>query len=74
MKNDLTYHVAVVRQLLERAHDVETREEIIKRQIGIFREVPEDLASRLEKATGIKRLHCRKLDSLNSPADVGLRQ
>ena len=31
-----------------------TREEIIKRQIGIFREVSEDLASRLEKATGIK--------------------
>ncbi|KAE9983511.1 hypothetical protein EG328_009851 [Venturia inaequalis] len=28
--------------------------EIIKRQIGIFREVSEDLASRLEKATGIK--------------------
>lgn len=30
------------------------REEIIKRQIGIFREVSEDLASRLEKATGVK--------------------
>lgn len=29
-------------------------EEIIKREIGIFREVSEDLASRLEKATGIK--------------------
>ncbi|KAG4436571.1 hypothetical protein IFR05_007966 [Cadophora sp. M221] len=29
-------------------------EEIIKRQIGIFREVSEDLASRLEKATGVK--------------------
>ncbi|MCJ1444227.1 MAG: hypothetical protein MMC23_004728 [Stictis urceolatum] len=29
-------------------------EEIIKRQIGIFREVSEDLASRMEKATGIK--------------------
>jgi len=29
-------------------------QEIIKRQIGIFREVSEDLASRLEKATGIK--------------------
>merc|ERR1712144_195343 len=29
-------------------------DEIIKRQIGIFREVSEDLASRLEKATGIK--------------------
>jgi catalase len=29
-------------------------EEIIKRQIGIFREVSEDLASRLERATGIK--------------------
>jgi len=28
--------------------------EIIKRQIGIFREVSEDLASRLEKATGVK--------------------
>ena len=31
-----------------------TKDEIIKRQIGIFREVSEDLASRLEKATGIK--------------------
>jgi catalase len=30
------------------------KEEIIKRQIAIFREVSEDLASRLEKATGIK--------------------
>lgn len=30
------------------------KEEIIKRQIGIFREVSEDLASRLEKATGVK--------------------
>jgi len=30
------------------------KDEIIKRQIGIFREVSEDLASRLEKATGIK--------------------
>ncbi|KAL5318326.1 hypothetical protein ACEPPN_013385 [Leptodophora sp. 'Broadleaf-Isolate-01'] len=29
-------------------------EEIIKRQIGIFREVSEDLASRLEKATCVK--------------------
>ncbi|KAF1988692.1 CAT1 catalase [Aulographum hederae CBS 113979] len=29
-------------------------EEIIKRQIAIFREVSEDLASRLEKATGVK--------------------
>ena len=29
-------------------------EEILKRQIGIFREVSEDLASRLEKATGVK--------------------
>ncbi|OAL51850.1 peroxisomal catalase-like protein [Pyrenochaeta sp. DS3sAY3a] len=29
-------------------------DEIIKRQIGIFREVSEDIASRLEKATGIK--------------------
>ncbi|EKD17747.1 uncharacterized protein L3040_008067 [Drepanopeziza brunnea f. sp. 'multigermtubi'] len=28
--------------------------EIIKRQIGIFREVSEDLATRLEKATGVK--------------------
>ncbi|KAJ9125701.1 hypothetical protein QFC24_002485 [Naganishia onofrii] len=28
--------------------------EIIKRQIGIFREVSDDLATRLEKATGIK--------------------
>ena len=28
--------------------------EIIKRQIGIFREVSEDLASRLEKATGVE--------------------
>ncbi|KAJ4294989.1 hypothetical protein N0V90_006997 [Kalmusia sp. IMI 367209] len=28
--------------------------EVIKRQIGIFREVSEDLASRLEKATGIE--------------------
>jgi catalase len=27
--------------------------EIIKRQIAIFREVSEDLASRLEKATGV---------------------
>ena len=31
-----------------------TKEEIIKRQIGIFREVSEDVASRLEKATGVK--------------------
>jgi catalase len=31
-----------------------TDEEIIKRQIGIFREVSDDLASRLEKATGVK--------------------
>jgi len=30
------------------------KEEIIKRQIGIFREVDEDIASRLEKATGVK--------------------
>jgi len=30
------------------------KEEIIKRQIAIFREVSEDLASRLEKATGVK--------------------
>jgi catalase len=30
------------------------KEEIVKRQITIFREVSEDLASRLEKATGIK--------------------
>jgi catalase len=28
--------------------------EIIKRQIGIFREVSEDIASRMEKATGVK--------------------
>lgn len=28
--------------------------EILKRQIAIFREVSEDLATRLEKATGIK--------------------
>jgi catalase len=31
-----------------------SEKEIIKRQIGIFREVSEDLASRLEKATGVK--------------------
>jgi catalase len=31
-----------------------TDKEIIKRQIGIFREVSEDLASRLEKATGVE--------------------
>jgi len=31
-----------------------TEKEIIKRQIAIFREVSEDIASRLEKATGIK--------------------
>ncbi|KAF2841107.1 catalase-domain-containing protein [Patellaria atrata CBS 101060] len=30
------------------------KEECIKRQIGIFREVSDDLANRLEKATGIK--------------------
>jgi len=30
------------------------KEEIVKRQIAIFREVSEDLASRLEKATGVK--------------------
>jgi len=29
------------------------KEEIIKRQIAIFREVDEDIASRLEKATGV---------------------
>lgn len=31
-----------------------TEKEIIKRQIGIFREVSDDLAVRLEKATGIQ--------------------
>ena len=31
-----------------------TKDEIIKRQIAIFREVSNDLATRLEKATGIK--------------------
>jgi catalase len=31
-----------------------TDKEIIKRQIAIFREVSEDLATRLEKATGVK--------------------
>ncbi len=31
-----------------------TNKEIIARQIGIFREVSEDIASRLEKATGVK--------------------
>ncbi|KAF1958077.1 heme-dependent catalase [Byssothecium circinans] len=31
-----------------------TEKEIMKRQIGIFREASEDLASRLEKATGVK--------------------
>jgi catalase len=31
-----------------------SEKEIIKRVIGIFREVSEDLASRLEKATGVK--------------------
>lgn len=31
-----------------------SQDEIIKRQIAIFREVSDDLASRLEKATGIK--------------------
>jgi catalase len=31
-----------------------TDNEIIKRQIAIFREVSEDLAARLEKATGVK--------------------
>jgi len=31
-----------------------TKDEIIKRQIGIFREVSDDIATRLEKATGIK--------------------
>jgi catalase len=31
-----------------------TDKEIIKRQIAIFREVSEDMASRLEKATGVK--------------------
>ncbi|KAK0759105.1 hypothetical protein N5P37_008594 [Trichoderma harzianum] len=31
-----------------------TEKEIIRRQIGIFREVSDDLATRLEKATGIK--------------------
>jgi len=30
------------------------KEEIIKRQIAIFREVSDDLANRLEKATGVK--------------------
>ena len=30
------------------------KEEIIKRQIGIFREVSDDIATRLEKATGVK--------------------
>jgi catalase len=32
----------------------QNKEEILKRQIAIFREVSEDLASRLEKATGVK--------------------
>lgn len=31
-----------------------TEKEIIKRQIGIFREVSDDLANRLEEATGIQ--------------------
>jgi catalase len=31
-----------------------TEKEIIRRQIGIFREVSDDLATRLEKATGIE--------------------
>ena len=31
-----------------------SEKEIIKRQIGIFREVSDDLATRLEKATGVK--------------------
>lgn len=31
-----------------------TQEEILKRQIAIFREVSDDLATRLEKATGVK--------------------
>ncbi|KAF4634631.1 hypothetical protein G7Y89_g3486 [Cudoniella acicularis] len=39
------------------------KEEIIKRQIAIFREVSEYLASRLEKATGIK--------GYNGIADMG---
>lgn len=30
------------------------KDEIIKRQIGIFREVSDDLATRLEKATGVQ--------------------
>jgi len=33
---------------------MENKEEIIKRQIAIYRQVSEDLASRMEKATGIK--------------------
>jgi catalase len=36
------------------ANIMDNKEEIIKRMIGIFREVSEDLASRMEKATGIK--------------------
>ena len=31
-----------------------SEKEIIKRQIGIFREVSDDLATRLERATGVK--------------------
>lgn len=41
--SNITGHIANCKQ-----------EEIIKRQIAIFREVSEDLASRLEKATGVK--------------------
>jgi len=32
----------------------QNKEEIVKRMIGIFREVSEDMASRMEKATGVK--------------------
>ncbi|KAH6673123.1 catalase-like domain-containing protein [Halenospora varia] len=35
-------------------HMANCKEEIIKRQIAIFREVSDDLATRLEKATGVK--------------------
>jgi catalase len=44
-----------------------TKEEIIKRQITIFRHVSEDFASRLEKATGVKGYESIKNMRFNGP-------
>ena len=50
------------------------KEEIIKRQIAIFREVSEDMASRLEKATGVKGKPTFRHPTMEfSRADINIR-